>query len=262
VLFDSARILSWFVTPSNVILTLGLVGIGLLMTRFARLGMRFLVIGNLLFAVLGISPLGYALILPLEERFPQTDASGDAPNGIIVLGGVIDPELSAARGEIALHEAAERVTAVGELARRYPLAPIVFSGGSSGLNGPREADFATRIFESFGVSAERILLENRSRNTAENARFTKFLIDPKPDDRWLLVTSAYHMPRAIGTFRKAGFQVVGYPVDWQTRGRQDFVSFFGSPVDGLHFCDMATHEWVGLFAYWLGGETSALFPSP
>jgi uncharacterized SAM-binding protein YcdF (DUF218 family) len=262
--FDLSKILGFFAMPSNVILAAGLVGVVLLLTRFARLGVRFLVIGNLLFAVIGMSPLGYALMLPLEERFPRWDTSHGAPAGIIVLGGVIDPELSAARGEIALHEAAERVTAIAELARRFPTASIVFSGGSENPNSssPAEANFAAQIFGSFGISPERILLENRSRNTAENARFTKILVNPKLNERWLLVTSAAHMPRAIGTFRKTGFPVEAYPVDWQTKGGQDLLSLFGSPLGGLFLCDAAAHEWVGLLAYWLTGRTSALFPSP
>jgi uncharacterized SAM-binding protein YcdF (DUF218 family) len=262
--FDLSKILGLFTMPSNVILAVGLVGVVLLLTRFAHLGVRFLVISNLLFAVMGISPLGYALMLPLEDRFPQWDASRGTPAGIIVLGGVIDPDLSVARGEISLHEAAERVTSIAELARRFPTASIVFSGGNGTLNSsrPAEADYASEIFGSFGISPERIQLENRSRNTAENASFTKILVNPKPNERWLLVTSAAHMPRAIGTFRKVGFPVEAYPVDWQTRGGQDLLSIFGSPLGGLLLCDAAAHEWVGLLAYWLSGRTSALFPSP
>ena len=234
----------------------------LLSTRFARLGIQFLVISNLLFVIIGVSPLGNALILPLEERFPRWDPSGGAPHGIIVLGGAIDPELSAARNEIALNGAAERVTAVAQLARNYPSALIVFTGGSWGPNLRPEADFVTQLFESFGISSERILIENRSTNTAENANFTKILVDPKPTERWLLVTSAYHMPRAIGAFRKASFTVEAYPVDWQTSGRQDLLSFVSSPLVGWSLCNTATHEWVGLIVYWFRGHTSGLFPGP
>jgi uncharacterized SAM-binding protein YcdF (DUF218 family) len=262
--FDLSKLLGPLAVPSNVILAVGLVGVALLPTRFAQLGIRLLVIGTVLFAAIGISPLGYALMLPLEERFPQWDASRGTPSGIIVLGGVIDPELSAARGEIALHEAAERVTVIADLARRFPTAPIVFSGGNGNLNSssPAEADFAARIFGSFGIPPERIVREGRSRNTAENAGFTKNLVNPKLSERWLLVTSAAHMPRAVGTFRKAGFPVEAYPVDWQTRGHQDLLSLFGPPLGGWILCDAAAHEWIGLLAYWVSGRTSALFPGP
>ncbi len=256
-----SRIVAWLVSPSNVVLALGLIGLALLLTRCAHLGRRLLVIGYLLFAILGLSPLAYALILPLEERFPHWDATRGAPYGIIVLGGAIDAELSAARGHVALADAAERLTTIAELARRYPTATIVFSGGSERPH-PSEGELAARLVESFGIPPERLLTENRSLNTAENARFSKILIDPKPTQRWLLVTSAVHMPRAIGAFRKAGFQVEAYPVDWQTRGNKDLLSVFKSPLRGLSLCDAAMHEWIGLTIYWLSGQTSALFPGP
>jgi uncharacterized SAM-binding protein YcdF (DUF218 family) len=121
---------------------------------------------------------------------------------------------------------------------------------------------AKHVFESFGISDDRILLEPRSRNTAENANLTKALINPITNERWLLVTSAAHMPRAIGAFRKVGFPVEAYPVDWQTKGIKDLWSFSGSPFGGLALCDAAVHEWIGLLAYWLSGRTSALFPGP
>jgi uncharacterized SAM-binding protein YcdF (DUF218 family) len=263
--FDLSKLLGPLVVPSNMVLAAGLVGLFLLLTRFAALlGMRLLVTGNLLFVAIGMSPLGCALMLPLEERFPRWEVSRGAPAGIIVLGGAIDPELSVARGEIALHEGAERVTVIADLARRFPTVPIVFSGGNGSLNStsPAEADFAARLFESFGIPSERILRESHSRNTAENARFSRILVNPKLDERWLLVTSAAHMPRAVGTFRKASFSVEAYPVDWQTRGRQDLLSLLASPLEGWVLCDAAAHEWVGLLAYWVSGRTSALFPGP
>jgi uncharacterized SAM-binding protein YcdF (DUF218 family) len=106
------------------------------------------------------------------------------------------------------------------------------------------------------------MLENRSRNTAENAAFSKALVAPKPGERWLLVTSAMHMPRAIGAFREAGFPVEAYPVDYQTNGWQDLRNVFGSLSGGLGQLDGALHEWIGLIAYRLTGKSSALFPGP
>jgi uncharacterized SAM-binding protein YcdF (DUF218 family) len=262
--FDLSKSLATFISPSNILFLIGLAGLALLPTRFTYFGQRLLAMGYLFLIVAGISPLGYMLMLPLEERFPQWDASRGAPTGIIVLGGVIDTELSVARNEIALHEGAERVTAIAGLARLYPDARIVFSGGDEKLNSslPAEADVAALLFKGFGISAERILRETHSRNTAENASFTKALINPTYDERWILVTSAAHMPRAIGAFRKIGFPVEAYPVDWQTKGGQDLPSFFGWPLGGLLLCDAAAHEWIGLLAYWLTGRTSALFPGP
>ncbi|MGA8158976.1 MAG: YdcF family protein, partial [Rhodoplanes sp.] len=108
----------------------------------------------------------------------------------------------------------------------------------------------------------RLIPEDRSRNTVENAVFSKELAAPKEGERWLLATSAYHMPRAIGAFRRAGFEVEAYPVDWRTRGPADAGRPFQSVADGLKRTDTAVREWVGLFVYWLTGRSSELFPAP
>jgi uncharacterized SAM-binding protein YcdF (DUF218 family) len=180
-----------------------------------------------------------------------------------VLGGAISPDVSAARHEVVLNEAAERLTVVADLARRYPDARILFSGGTGELiAGEREAPFAFRLFETFGIAPDRILLEDRSRNTIENALYSKEIARPMPGQRWLLVTSAYHMPRAIGVFRKVGFAVEPYPVDWRTRGAQDALRPFTSVGDGLRRVDTAVREWVGLAVYWITGRSSELFPGP
>ncbi|MBV9969593.1 MAG: YdcF family protein, partial [Xanthobacteraceae bacterium] len=125
-----------------------------------------------------------------------------------------------------------------------------------------EADVVPALFESLGVPPGRIMLESRSRNTAENAVYSKALAAPKPGERWLLVTSAMHMPRAIGAFREAGFPVEAYPVDYKTNGWQDLSGVIGSLSSGLRQTDTALHEWIGLVAYRLTGKSSALFPGP
>jgi uncharacterized SAM-binding protein YcdF (DUF218 family) len=262
--FLLSKILGFFALPSNLLITLGLLGAVMLLTRYARLGRRLLVASVLLVAVAGLSPLGNILILPLEQRFPPWDAARGSPDGIVVLGGPVSPELSLARGEVSLNESAERVTVVAELARRYPQARIVYSGGNGGLiiRDGNEAEFALRLFQSFGIDPVRILAEDRSRNTFENAVFSKQLAAPKPGERWLLVTSAHHMPRSIAVFRQAGFGAEAYPVDYRTRGWIDAIVPFGAFGDGLRRTDTATREWIGLIAYWVTGKSSVLFPSP
>jgi uncharacterized SAM-binding protein YcdF (DUF218 family) len=262
--FVISKVLAFFAIPSNLVLMVGILGLLLLATRFARAGRRLAFTSLVLLAILGLSPLGNALILPLEDRFPPWNAAAGAPAGIIVLGGAISPDISAARSEVALNESAERLTVAAELALRYPEARVLFSGGSGALifGEGSEAEFAARVFESFGVSRRRVLLEDRSRNTLENAILSKDLARPQPGQRWLLVTSAYHMPRAIGIFRKAGFDVEPYPVDWRTGGPADAFLPFGTVGDGLRRTDTAVREWVGLLVYWLMGMSSSLFPAP
>jgi uncharacterized SAM-binding protein YcdF (DUF218 family) len=262
--FVLSKVLGFFAIPSNLVVSIGILGLLLLPTRFARAGRRLALLSFAVLAILGLSPIGNALILPLEDRFPAWNDGHGAPDGIIVLGGVISPDVSSARNEVALNESAERLTAVAELARRYPDARILFSGGSAALifEEGTEAQFVVRIFESFGIARERIMLEDRSRNTVENAVFSKAMVQPKAGERWLLVTSAYHLPRAIGAFRKAGFAVEPYPVDWRTRGMEDAWRPFPTIGDGLRRTDTAVREWIGLAAYWLTGRSSELFPGP
>jgi len=262
--FSLSKILSFFAFPSNVLIAIGLIGVVLLCTRFARLASWLVVTSLVLIAVVGLSPLGNVLILPLEQRFPPWDASRGPPDGIVTLGGMISPDVSSARGAVALNEAAERITATAELARSYPNARIILSGGTNALifDGAIEAVFAVRQLEALGVPHDRITAEEQSRNTIENAVFSRLIANPKPGERWLLVTSAYHMPRAMGVFRTAGFPVEAYPVDWRTRGPADRVRPFESLGDGLRRTDTAVHEWIGLVAYWLTGKTGSLFPAP
>jgi uncharacterized SAM-binding protein YcdF (DUF218 family) len=181
-----------------------------------------------------------------------------------VLGGPIDADLSAAHGVAVVSGAADRVIAAAAQARRYPNARILYTGGSANLisNDAREADYASSLFESLGISKERLVMERRARNTQENAEFSKALATPKSGERWLLVTSAYHMPRSVGLFRKAGFAVEPYPVDWRTRGAVDLLTFSIVATEGLGRVDTGVREWIGLVAYWVTGKTSEFFPGP
>jgi len=262
--FVLSKTLGIMLLPTNFLIGAGLVGAILLATRFARLGRILLVASVVLLAVCGFSPLGNWLLYPLEQRFPPWDAARGAPDGIIVLGASIDADISAARGIPVVRSAPDRIVAAAALAHRYPNARIVFSGGSANLlaNDAREADYAGAIFESLGIAKSRLIMERRSRNTQENAEFSKALVAPKDGERWLLVTSAFHMPRSIGLFRKAGFAVEPYPVDWRVGGREDFFSFADIGVDGLSRMDVAVREWIGLVAYRLSGKIDELLPGP
>jgi uncharacterized SAM-binding protein YcdF (DUF218 family) len=263
--FVLSKVIGFFSVPSNAIAVICLVGTVLLLLRRTDAARPTLLVGICLLLVSGLSPAGNILLLSLSERFPPWQFDGGAePDGIIVLGGAIDPEVSAARNAVELDSSAERIIAMLELARRFPNARIVFSGGSGNLieNHVPEAPIAGKLLERFGIAPERIVLESGSRTTAENAIFTRNLITPKPGERWLLVTSAFHMPRSVGAFRAAGFDVEAYPVDWRTRGWIDAALPFDTLSAGLARTDLAAHEWTGLIAYWLSRRSSALFPAP
>jgi uncharacterized SAM-binding protein YcdF (DUF218 family) len=268
--FVLSKTLGVMMLPTNFLLGLSLLGAVLLLTRKARLGRRLIIVSLVLLALCGFTPLGSLLLYALESRFPPWDASHGAPDGIVVLGGPIDADLSVSHNAPVIRSAPDRIVAAAMLAHTYPNARIVFSGGSPNLisNDAREADFARAdfarlIFEGLGIDKARLIMERRSRNTFENALFSKELAAPKPGERWLLITSAFHMPRSVGLFRKAGFAVEPYPVDWRvgaTLGEALSLSQLG--VDGFGRTDAAMREWMGLVAYWITGKTDALFPGP
>ena len=130
------------------------------------------------------------------------------------------------------------------------------------LEGEGDADTAVRFFAAFGIPRERLIVENKSRNTAENAEFSKELAAPKPGENWLLVTSAFHMPRSVGLFRKVGFPVIPWPVDYRTSGTEGIGLFRDNAADALQNTTMAVREWIGLAGYWLSGRIDRLFPGP
>jgi uncharacterized SAM-binding protein YcdF (DUF218 family) len=241
--FILSKTLGIMLLPANLMIGAGLVGAVLLATRFMALGRKLLVASVVLLAICGYSP----------------------PDGIVVLGGAIDPDLSAAHDIPVLGGSMDRVIVAAGLARRYPNLRILYSGGNPNLiadNAAKEADYVAAVFATFGISRDRVMLERRARNTLENAEFAKAMISPKPGERWLVITSAFHMPRSVGIFRKAGFPIEPYPVDWRIGGRSQLFEFAPSALEGLGRVDTAVREWIGLAAYWATGKTSEFFPGP
>lgn len=265
-MFYIASRIFWFLfSPVSVLAFLTLAGVAALFTRFARSG-RYLLAGIVVIDVLcGFGPVGAILVRPLEDRFPRPPEPIAAPTGIIVLGGGLRSELTAVRGVTALAESGGRLTQAALLARRFPGARVVYAGGPEDPSGAGrdEAHAAARFLTGLGIEESRIELEMRSLNTEQNANFTRELVEPEPGQTWLLVTSAAHIPRAMGAFRQAGFNVVAYPTDYLTLGSSfDYWSIHADPSEGLSMLNIAVHEWLGLLAYRITGRADELLPGP
>ncbi|PJI38133.1 YdcF family protein [Ferrovibrio sp.] len=225
-----------------------------------RLGIMLGTTMLLLVGVIGVLPLHDWLLRPLEEYFPVPELPAKI-DGVIVLGGAEEPGVMAARGWPELNSNADRLIGFVALARQYPEARLVFTGGAAVLRGDRavsEADVAAAVFAKLGLDPDRVTYERASRNTAENARLSHALIQPKPDETWILVTSARHLPRAVNTFHAVGWQVIPYPVDFLTGKPQEFEF---SPLRRLSGFNFVAKEVLGLLWYRIQGWTSDLLPA-
>lgn len=253
--------LAWLVLePSNLLVFLVLAGAVLAFTRAWRFGRTLVLAGALGLLIVGFSPLGTALLRPLEKAFPPVDDAGPV-DGIVILGGALVADVSLARGQLSLNEAGERLTVLVDLARRYPAARIVFTGGAGDFTGAAisEADAVEKVIGQI-LPGRAIQYERLSRNTRENAVNAHRLVRPAPGQRWLLVTSAWHMPRAYGLFRKAGWDAVPYPVDFRTAGTGDDLRPFNAISLGLRRTDVAAKEWAGLLFARFAGQTDTFWP--
>ena len=238
-------------------------GFLLLLSSRGRRGKVLIGLATLGFLVLAVAPLGPALLLELEQRFPHSAALPAKIDGILVLGGAVDPRLSRTCGETMFNGSVTRVLAATALARRHPEAKLALVGGEGDFfpSGYPEARATLGFVLDEGIVRDRVILEPRSRSTHENAMFAKALIQPSPGQNWVLITSAFHMPRAVASFRAVDWPVIPYPVDYKIDPESALRPNFNL-LDGLSAATIAGKEWVGLAAYRLFGWTRELFPRP
>jgi uncharacterized SAM-binding protein YcdF (DUF218 family) len=252
--FILSKTLGFFALPSNFLMAIGLVGLALLCTRFRRIASWLVVTSLVVIAFVGYSPLGNILILPLEQRFPPWNPAQGPPDGIVVLGGAIAPDISVARDSVALNDSAERITATAELARRYPNARIIFSGGSGSLrfDAPVEAPIAVKELEALGVAHDRITAEEQSRNTVENAVFSRLIAQPKPGERCSRRRSAAPRPTVYRSFIAAAryfalVRVRSRSVPWGTTRMSSTdlpAGLVDQPAQTTAEVAVATSEWA------------------
>lgn len=255
------KILWWLVSPASLLFTLLFLGVALACWPRTRMaGIRLSAAMATLFVIIGVLPVVDWVLRPLEEHVPQS-ALPPHVDGIVVLGGSEQVTIAEARGRPELNNAADRLVEFVGLARQYPEARLVYSGGGIhwGRTTLNEADIARRVFVLLGLGPERVEFDSQSRNTAENAQFSKAIAQPKEGETWLLVTSASHMPRALNAFQAVSWPILPYPVDYRTARRHGF-SFDFKPLGNLLTLDGAIREWVGLIAYRLLGHTRSILP--
>lgn len=255
-MFFASKILALVTQPLVWVFVLLLLSL-LVLRRWPRAGRRLVGAALAVLVLMAWKPLPEAIIRQLESRYAEMapNAKLDGYAGMVVLGGATESgRTQMAHVQPMLNDAAERMTGTVAVLRANAQLRVVFTGGEGMLMGvgQTEAERAKMFFDSLGVSAQQVQYESASRNTYENAVLTAQLPGVDPTQRWLLVTSAWHMPRSMATFKKAGWNVTAYPVDFRTGDSSDWLDF--SMAGGASDWQLALHELVGLLAYKLTGR--------
>lgn len=248
------------IAPETLLLFLLILSAGLLWTRYNKQGRVLISSTVLIITMVSVLPFSFWILRPLEDRFAIPKKLPDRVDGVIVLAGAENIFVTIAHGLPALNGGAERLTTFAWLANVYPNAILLFSGGSGSLidQKHKSADAARKVFYQIGLNPKRVKFESDSKNTAESALKAYQLIQPELGQNWILVTSAYHMPRSVGLFRKVGWGVIPYPVDFNTT--KSFSLKFDLREIGRFSNGM--REWIGLLMYRVSGKTLAFFPGP
>lgn len=259
------RIIGWFIINIDMLLLL-MIAVGGLLYLFKKCqwGMRLALSGIAGFFILGVIPIGLWMFTLLENRFPKPHVIPEDTVGVILLGGPFELEIMASRHETVYNLAAGRFIEFIEFTKAHPNLKRVFSGGGAIhpiIDGKPmgEAEIAKRVFDRMGYDTEGMIFEGSSKNTIENAWLTKNIIHPKPGENWVLMTSAFHMPRSVGLFKKAGWNIIPYPVDYHAPSTYEPWFFIGLKNNLLTF-HYAVHQFVAMFQNYIFGRSDELFP--
>lgn len=256
------RIFWLLVQPLSVVVLLLIAGLALSFLKRRWPGRVLVGLATLLLFVFSFTTFGYLLIAPLENRF-QRPAEPARIDGIVVLGGGMDGEVNSVRGGWELNRSGDRFVEALRLALAHPEARILIAGGPAALvQQEPEALAGKRFFEAFGIAPERILIDDKSRNTEENALYAKQLAGTSEGQTWLLVTSAFHMPRSVGLFRKVGFSALPWPADYLASGAEGVRIKPDQSTENIAVANLALREWAGLAGYYMTGRIDELLPGP
>lgn len=262
-LFVFSKLAGPLTDPRTVLFVALTVGVALLWT--SKQGSGRIVVTSAVVAAIGMSsaPIGPMAVRWIEDRIPAPEELPDHIDGIVVLGGDINTRMMRLR-PVSPGADATRLIAFADLARRFPGAKLVFTGGSGRLLDriDTDAEGARRLLPLLGINPSRVLFEDRSRNTYENAVFARELARPAADEKWLLVTSAFHMARSLSTFRSAGWQIAPYPVGYLTLPDAEDAWTVPTTFDGrLRMLAVAIHEFAGYAYYFVTGRLETLLPT-
>lgn len=256
-IFESIyRFFGWWIINIDLLFILFLILGGILLIfKRKKWGKRFITFSCLGFLLFAIIPIGLWTFENLENRFPKMTSIPPTAKGMILLGGSFDQMTTIARGETAYNLAAGNFIRFIEIAKENPHLQLVYTGNAF------ETETAKKEFKALGIGPSTVQFAEKAKDTKENAMRTKELLNPSPQDQWILVASAYHIPRAIGLFRKAGFNVIPYPVDYHTPGKYEMWFFMGLKLN-LDAWQVSSREWLGMLINYLMGRSDKIYAEP
>ena len=259
------RQLTWWIADiDSWLVILVIIGVILILTRWWKVGRVLLVIAAFFFYLVCVSPIPDLLGTYLENRFQRPVPMPSDITGFIVIGFGIDRRVTQERDFITFNCAAQREITLVELYKKYPNKKFVYTAGGAKHDSLMNlTDLAKKLFKNLTLeSPDHIVFEDQAWDTRDNADYTYQLVKPQPNEKWVLVTSAINMPRAIGTFKKVGWKhLIPYPVDYRTIKRYD-LTFNFSLTHGFMMWKLLTYELLGLINYRLAGYIDELIPSP
>jgi uncharacterized SAM-binding protein YcdF (DUF218 family) len=247
--------------PSNIFFGLLLLGFVLLLFHANAFGRRLIGLALFLAVLPALLPIKELIGRRLEQAYTVPNPLPEQIDGILVLGGTVDWQVSEARGQMSLNQGGERMMAVSSLAERYPNARLVFTGLYREVvpNDFAGAPISNSFLSGRNFQNRSLVFIGEARSTYEEALLSVQTLQPRTDERWMLVTSAYHMPRAMATFEAQGWTMTPYPVDFRTTGNLTFnpsMNIFGKLVE----LDDFAREWGALFIYQRLGRIEKMFP--
>lgn len=258
--FGLSKIFWTLAQPLNALCLLALAGF-IIRLRWKQMGQAMMSISLAMIVFLGILPVGPLLMTWLERQYPTPETLPRKIDGIIVLGGAFESYLSAETSHVVANDQVDRIFCFLDLARQYPAAKLVFSGGAGDILNPlaMEGDDARAFFKLASFNRP-ILYEEKSRNTYENALYSKEMVSPQAGENWVLTTSAYHMPRSVGIFERLDWRVIPYQCDPKTDGTYNVFYRLPNAVGNFHLLNLATKEILGSIVYYLTGKTAFILP--
>ena len=258
--FYLSKILWLILNPFNIFILINFLIIILYVLSFRRLSITIFVINFLFLIIISILPIGNYLIYQIEKEYHSNTEIPENIDGILILGGATDALMFKEYGQISLNGSAERLVESVDIIRKHQNAKVIFSGGSGVLNRPDlgHSDVAKFFYKKMGLDTNRLIFENSSRNTYENILFSKKIIIPKKNEKWLLITSASHMKRAQLVAEKNNWNFIPYAVDFKNLKNFKFI-FNLNLLSNINSFQQGSHEWLGLVSYYLMGRTSKIF---